>query len=84
MLAALGSRVGHKGHHSTLLFVGTVLTSFTWGAPPTDSVLEPELGTPQQQVKGGWLLLVCHFLDALQRFWVIVEILPSYCKTTQR
>ena len=32
----------------------------------TDSVLEPELDTPQSQVKGGWLLLVCHFLDALQ------------------
>ena len=46
---------------------GTTQTSRAWGAPPTDSVLEPELDTPQSQVKGGWLLLVCHFLDALQR-----------------
>ena len=42
--------------------------TYFWGAPPTDSVLEPELDTPQSQVKGGWLLLVCHFLDALQTF----------------
>ena len=47
---------------------GTTQTSRAWGAPPTDSVLEPELDTPQSQVKGGWLLLVCHFLDALQTF----------------
>ena len=45
---------------------GTTQTSRAWGAPPKDSVLEPELDTPQSQVKGGWLLLVCHFLDALQ------------------
>ena len=45
---------------------GTTQISRAWGAPPTDSVLEPELDTPQSQVKGGWLLLVCHFLDALQ------------------
>ena len=48
---------------------GTTQTSRAWGAPPTDSVLEPELDTPQSQVKGGWLLLVCHFLDALQTFY---------------
>ena len=47
---------------------GTTQTSRAWGAPPTDSVLESELDTPQSQVKGGWLLLVCHFLDALQTF----------------
>ena len=47
---------------------GTTQTSRAWGAPPTDSVLEPELDTPQSQVKGGWLLLVCHFLDALQTY----------------
>ena len=47
---------------------GTTQISRAWGAPPTDSVLEPELDTPQSQVKGGWLLLVCHFLDALQTF----------------
>ena len=33
---------------------GTTQTSRAWGAPPTDSVLEPELDTPQSQVK-GWL-----------------------------
>ena len=48
---------------------GTTQTSRAWGAPPTDSVLEPELDTPQSQVKGGWLLLVCHFLDALQTLY---------------
>ena len=47
---------------------GTTQISRAWGAPPTDSVLEPELDTPQSQVKGGWLLLVCHFLDALQTY----------------
>ena len=50
---------------------GTTQTSRAWGAPPTDSVLEPELDTPQSQVKGGWLLLVCHFLDALQTYTYI-------------
>ena len=48
---------------------GTTQISRAWGAPPTDSVLEPELDTPQSQVKGGWLLLVCHFLDALQTYF---------------
>ena len=33
---------------------GTVHISRTWGAPPTDSVLEPELGTPQSTSK-RWL-----------------------------
>ena len=36
------------------------------GGSPGDSVLEPELGTLRQEVKGDWLLLMCHFLDALQ------------------
>ena len=57
---------------------GTTQTSRAWGAPPTDSVLEPELDTPQSQVKGGWLLLVCHFLDALQTLIVSGSELTSF------
>ena len=56
---------------------GTTQTSRAWGAPPTDSVLEPELDTPQSQVKGGWLLLVCHFLDALQTSCFFADIQTS-------
>ena len=59
---------------------GTTQTSRAWGAPPTDSVLEPELDTPQSQVKGGWLLLVCHFLDALQTYIVCFNV--GFCHKT--
>ena len=46
-------------------FVGTVLTSFT-RLPQQTVFWNQNFGTPQQEVKGGWLLLVCHFPDALQ------------------
>ena len=61
-------RVGHKGHHSThFVATGTVFSKPNCaGGSPGDSVLEPELGTLRQEVKGEWLLLMCHFLDALQ------------------
>ena len=38
--------------------------SFGLGGSPLRLVFwNQNLGTPQQEVKGGWLLLVCHFLD---------------------
>ena len=46
--------VGHKGSplHTALVERHKLLV--LGGLPPTDSVLEPELDTPQSQVK-GWL-----------------------------
>ena len=63
-----GGRVGHKGSPLHTALVERHKFLVLGGAPPTDSVLEPEFDTPQSQVKGGWLLLVCHFLDALQTY----------------
>ena len=51
------------------------------GGSPGDSVLEPELGTLRQEVKGDWLLLLCHFLDALQTlivFFCVYEFHSSF------
>ena len=61
----LVSSGGHKGSPLHTAFVGTVLTSFT-RLPQQTVFWNQNFGTPQQEVKGGWLLLVCHFPDALQ------------------
>ena len=57
-----GGRVGHKGsplveRHKFLVLGGLPQQTVFWNQNLTHR---------NQQVKGGWLLLVCHFLDALQ------------------
>ena len=50
---------------STLLLWERFSLAFT-RLPQQTVFWNQNFGTPQQEVKGGWLLLVCHFLDALQ------------------
>ena len=50
---------------------GTVHISRTWGQTV---FWNQNLTHRNQQVKGGWLLLVCHFLDALQTFFVFLAL----------
>ena len=60
--------VGHKGSplHTALVERFSFLAL---GGPPQQTVFwNRNLAHRIQQVKGGWLLLVCHFLDALQTF----------------
>ena len=60
--------VGHKGSppHTALVERCTFLA--LGGLPQQTVFWNQNLTHRNQQVKGGWLLLVCHFLDALQTF----------------
>ena len=40
------------------------------GLPQQTVFWNQNLAHRNQQVKGGWLLLVCHFLDALQTYYI--------------
>jgi len=63
------SAVGHKGDRGSPLHTALVerFTFLPLGGLPQQTVFwNQSLAHRTQQVKGGWLLLVCHFLDALQ------------------
>ena len=60
--------VGHKGSPLHTALVERHKFLVLGGLPQQTVFWNQNLTHRNQQVKGGWLLLVCHFLDALQTF----------------
>ena len=63
-----GGRVGHKGSPLHTALVERHKFLVLGGLPQQTVFWNQNLTHRNQQVKGGWLLLVCHFLDALQTY----------------
>ena len=70
-----GGRVSHKGSPLHTALVERHKFLVLGGLPQQTVFWNQNLTHRNQQVKGGWLLLVCHFLDALQTFHGIAKIL---------